>query len=217
MIIITTTLYIPSYLCIELKLKKMKIKNLFLILYSFSLIVSTTTAQEAYTVKNFKMSVAGTSTLHDWESEVTQVDASASLELAGAQLTGISKLKVTIPAKGIVSTKGKIMDNKTYDALKADKHPKITFTLAKAAISSSKVQASGQLTIAGATKTVSLNAESKADSNGNITFTGSYPIKMTDYGMEPPTAMMGAIKTGDEVTVKFQLTLAPNGAGIGAR
>lgn len=195
----------------------MKIKNLFLILYSFSLIVSTTTAQEAYTVKNFKMSVAGTSTLHDWESEVTQVDASASLELAGAQLAGISKLKVTIPAKGIVSTKGKIMDNKTYDALKADKHPKITFTLAKAAISSSKVQASGQLTIAGATKTVSLNAESKADSNGNITFTGSYPIKMTDYGMAPPTAMMGAIKTGDEVTVKFQLTLAPNGAGIGAR
>jgi len=190
----------------------MTIKNLFLILHSFLLIASTATAQEAYTVKDFKMSVAGTSTLHDWESEITQVTATAALDMNGAQLAGVSKLKVTIPAKGIVSTKGRIMDNKTYDALKSAQHPKITFTLAKASLSNSKVQATGQLTIAGTTKTVSLSADSKAGKAGSITFAGSYSLKMTDFGMEPPTAMMGTIKTGDEVTIKYQLTLAPDEA-----
>ena len=195
----------------------MTIKNLFLILYSFSLIASTAVAQEAYTVKDFKMSVAGTSTLHDWESEITQVNASAALDLDGAQLAGISKLKVTIPAKGIVSTKGRIMDNKTYDALKSAQHPKITFTLTKATLSNSKVQATGQLTIAGTTKTVSLSADSKAGKAGAITFAGRYSLKMTDYNMAPPTAMMGTIKTGDEVTIKYQLTLAPDEVDSGTK
>ena len=28
------------------------------------------------------------------------------------------------------------------------------------------------------------------------------PLKMTDFGMKPPTAMMGMIKSGNDVTVK---------------
>ena len=182
----------------------------FLILTAFILATGfQAAAQENYNVKNFKMSVAGTSTIHDWESDVTKVNAKSSLTLEGQSLKAINSLSVTIPAKSIVSTKGKIMDNKTYEALKADKHPNITFTLSAAKLSGLNVNASGRLAIAGLTKNVNLSASGKLDKSGSITFTGSYTILLGDYGMEAPTALMGSIKTGDKVTVKYELTLAP--------
>jgi polyisoprenoid-binding protein YceI len=182
----------------------------FFILTAFILVSGLqATAQVNYNVKNFKMSVAGTSTLHDWESEVNKVNANSSLTVEGQSLKAINSLSVTIPAKGIVSTKGRVMDNKTYETLKADKHPNITFTLSSAKLSGLNVNASGRLAIAGVTKNVNLSASGKLDKSGNITFTGSYIILLGDYGMEPPTALMGSIKTGDKVTVKYELTLAP--------
>ncbi|MCO6493339.1 MAG: YceI family protein [Phaeodactylibacter sp.] len=193
----------------------MNAKRLFLIALSITLACLPVLSQDGYATKAFKMSVSGTSSLHDWESEATKVSADASLDLSGAQLEGINSLKVTVAAKGIVSPKGKIMDNKTYDALKADKYPNITFRLDKATVNGSAVQATGKLTIAGKTQTVSLNATSRMDSAGNITFSGSKAIKMTDYGMDPPTALMGTIKTGDEVTIKYELTLKPSGENTG--
>ena len=36
---------------------------------------------------------------------------------------------------------------------------------------------------------------------------GVVPIKMTDYGIKPPTAIFGRLKTGDEVKVNFELTV----------
>lgn len=193
----------------------MNTKNLLLIVFYIVLASLPVFSQNGYVVKNFEMAVAGTSTLHDWESEVTKVSADASLDISGAQLEGINSLKVTVAAKGIVSSKGRIMDNKTYEALKADKFPSITFRLDKATVNGSAVQATGKLTIAGKTQTVSLNATSKVDSAGNITFSGSKAIKMTDYGMDPPTALMGTVKTGDEVTIKYELTLKPSGENTG--
>jgi hypothetical protein len=46
--------------------------------------------------------------------------------------------------------------------------------------------------------------------NGDLQFSASKKIKMTEYKMEPPTAMMGTIKVGDEVTVNFDITVTPN-------
>jgi len=32
---------------------------------------------------------------------------------------------------------------------------------------------------------------------------------MSDYGMQPPTAMFGALRTGDDVTVHFDVAFVP--------
>jgi polyisoprenoid-binding protein YceI len=61
--------------------------------------------------------------------------------------------------------------------------------------------------MAGKTKQVTLTVKVKTLPNGDLQLTGSYPIKMTEYSIEPPTAMMGAIKVGEEVTVNFDLTV----------
>jgi polyisoprenoid-binding protein YceI len=41
----------------------------------------------------------------------------------------------------------------------------------------------------------------------SMTVSGDYTLKMTDYGIQPPKAMWGTIKTGDEVTIKFEIVL----------
>jgi hypothetical protein len=35
---------------------------------------------------------------------------------------------------------------------------------------------------------------------------------MTDFGIDPPTALLGTLKTRDEVTVYFDVTVSPLGS-----
>ena len=61
--------------------------------------------------------------------------------------------------------------------------------------------------MAGATRPIELQAKYKVLPSGELQVTVSKALKMTDFKMEPPTAMMGTIKVGDEVTVNFDATI----------
>ena len=41
-----------------------------------------------------------------------------------------------------------------------------------------------------------------------LVVTGSLPLLMTDYGIKPPTAMLGMLTTDPKVTVSFETVLA---------
>ena len=156
------------------------------------------------------MSVHGTSTIHDWTSEVTDIKGSASLDVADGKLIGISALSIKVKVEGIESSKGRIMDNKTYKALESKDHPYIKFNLAVAKITPKgdklNIVANGPLTIAGSTKTVQIAAIGTYQ-GGSLHFSGSKDLKMTDFGIDPPTAMLGTLKTGDDITIDFSLVL----------
>ncbi|HER41035.1 MAG TPA: YceI family protein, partial [Salinimicrobium catena] len=93
--------------------------------------------------------------------------------------------------------------------LDTDKHKRITYELTNVknldctSNSSCKITTSGYLTIAGTKKPVDLTFDAKVTGN-QITLSGSKKIKMTDYKVDPPTAMFGTITTGDEVNIKFE-------------
>src|SRR5208282_5876100 len=70
---------------------------------------------------------------------------------------------------------------------------------------------SGQLTIAGQSKPVTMDVEFRLSPDG-VTVKGSYTLKMSDYGIKPPTLMLGAIKVRDPVTIRFDLVLKPQDA-----
>lgn len=67
----------------------------------------------------------------------------------------------------------------------------------------------GDLTIAGVTKPAEITAGYTFSGN-TLTITGSHQLLMSNFGIKPPTAMMGSLKTGDEVTVEFDLNLTAN-------
>ena len=69
------------------------------------------------------------------------------------------------------------------------------------------VDAAGKLTVAGVTKDVAFPVEGKLVSDGKMTFAGAYKLNMTEYDMEPPSAMFGQIVTGEEVEIKFELVV----------
>jgi len=63
------------------------------------------------------------------------------------------------------------------------------------------------LTIAGVTKQVTLQGKITENADGSATITGSRKIKMSEFGITPPSFMLGALKVGDEVTVEYTLKL----------
>lgn len=154
--------------------------------------------------------IAGTSSVHEWESASDQV--SGDMVVANDAKSGkiIQSLVVKVPVKSIKSGKG-LMDTKTWDAFESDKNPVISFQLADATplkVTGKEVEAnvSGNLSMAGVAKKITIKSTGKVLADGSFQFKGSVPVKMSDFKMKPPTAMMGMLKTGDAVTVNFDVT-----------
>ncbi|MEQ8583225.1 MAG: YceI family protein [Marinoscillum sp.] len=147
------------------------------------------------------MTILGTSSLHDWESEVGDFVVSGTM---AENL--ISNLKVEVNVESIKSGKS-IMDDKTYDALKSEKFPTIYFAAESLTLSGGKATGLGVLTLAGESRTITLEAETAPKGANAVQVDGKVSIKMSDYGIDPPTAMFGTLITGDQVTIQYQLLL----------
>jgi hypothetical protein len=63
--------------------------------------------------------------------------------------------------------------------------------------------------MAGTTKNIDMTVKAKILPNGDIQLIGSKKINMTEFGMKPPTAVLGTIKVGPEVTINFDLIVTP--------
>lgn len=174
----------------------------------FLLLAFNATAQTKFSFSDVKeMKVSGTSTIHDWEMEAENgVSAIASMSLENGQLKGISSLKVELKAESLKSgTKG--MDTNAYKALVTDKYPTISFELVgPAQINGNKVTANGRMTISGTSQTIPLEVTYQVNGS-KVSFSGSKEIKFTDYKIDPPKAVFGTIKTGDELTLSFDISL----------
>jgi polyisoprenoid-binding protein YceI len=168
-------------------------------------------AQSSYALKSVKATIQGTSSLHDWESNITKIQFKGSLLSDGKTLKTIKDVEVKVPVESIKSKEGKIMDNKTYNAFKYEQNPFIIYSFsmaqAKTVNNAVTIETTGNLTMAGVTKPIPLSAKGNVLPNGDLQLAISRKLKMTDFKMVPPTAMMGAIKVGDEVTVNFDLVL----------
>jgi polyisoprenoid-binding protein YceI len=191
---------------------KTPIISLLLIITNL-MVIDPVQAQTPYHIKSEKITVAGSSSLHDWVSDVTKVEWSGSLKLTDGKLMEVVSVRVKIPVTSIKSDNGRIMDGKTYDAFNSEKYPTITYQMSEATLTGDVIKATGTLSMAGASKVISLDVKSIVLSTGDVQLTGSYTLNMRDYKMTPPTAVMGTIKVGEEVTINFDLTLSP-GQGI---
>ncbi len=176
-----------------------------------ALILAATNISTAQVLKfNPKASILtinGTSNLHDWKTETKQVTG----EMVLINREQVKSIAFKTPVKSIKSGE-KIMDTKTYETFKSDKYPEIAFKM----ISVSNFTRNGdnlsitmnaQLTMAGASKTVAIKASGKELKNGSLNFQGSVNLKMSDFKMEAPTAMMGMLKVGDGIKLDFNVQL----------
>lgn len=145
--------------------------------------------------KSANIKVDGTSPMHDWTMTANNVTFSGTISD-----NTITNVKFAMVANNLKSTKGKMMDNKAYNALKTDKNPNIYF--ASNTINIGKSNVSGKLTIAGVSKNVSFPVSVTKKGNSYI-IDGKETLKLSDFGMERPGFM--GIKTGDEVTITVNI------------
>lgn len=195
--------YIPFYIRYIKNDKAMKTQIL-----TIALSLTTMFAFGQWSMDNSKseMTIFGTSNVHDWEETVETIQGRMSAEVAGSTIKDISSLKVTIPVKSIKSGHG-AMNKNTYNALNADDHPNIEFMLKSVRIDGNTINCTGTLKIAGSTKTISTPV-TYSISSGTITVKGSYSLNMTDYNIDPPTAMFGTIYTGEDIKLDFTFVLS---------
>jgi polyisoprenoid-binding protein YceI len=155
-----------------------------------------------------EMKVSGTSTIHDWDMVSNEAKGTASLRLSAGKVTAIQSTKITMQVKSLKSGKGQ-MDNNAYKALKEADHPEITFQMLEVhQDGGSDWKVTGRLQIAGVTKTVPFQLQFAKEGDG-LSLTGSADIKLTDFNVDPPTAVFGTIKTGNEMTISLKMKLNP--------
>ncbi|GEM_PF-131715 len=155
------------------------------------------------------ITVDGTSNRDNWTVTAQSFEGQVTMNNNGDAPVA-ETVELTIPVQNMAGGKSSIMDRLMRNALKATQHPEITYVLNSMEVGSSSgdrvvYQTTGDLTLAGVTNTIEMEVEGTRLDNGSYQFTGSYPLNMNDYGIDAPTAMFGALVTGEDVTIHFDM------------
>ncbi len=162
-----------------------------------------------------KLWVSGTSNVRDFECTATSltVDVSAlpgAVALVAAGEKGVTGVNVRVPAAQLDCKNGK-MNSHMLKALKGPEFPEIAFDLTSyelaTAAASVNVKLSGDLTLGGVKKAITMNAKATSAEDGALKVTGTKDITLSEYGLKAPTLMMGTLKVSDVVQVHFDLLL----------
>ncbi len=163
-----------------------------------------------------KMRMDGTSTIHDWHAESGVIGGSieADASFPDASKGKVSpKVEVNIPVRALKSSGGRKMDSIMQEHMHMAEHKMIKYQVIelvpKGANAAGGVDytATGALTVSGVTRTNSMPV-TISKTGDRLKVVGSTPLKMTDYGVKPPAPDigLGLIKTGDDITLKFEWT-----------
>ena len=160
--------------------------------------------------------VEGSSTVRGFECKAGKLDAAveaATPEAVGVVLSGskgIRSVAVTVPAGKLDCGNG-TMNGHMYKAIKADAHPNIVFSLAAYELAKAgegvTVKLTGKLSLGGVEKPITLTAKATQGPGGTLQVTGTHELRMTEFGLKPPTLMMGTMKVDETVKIGFELFL----------
>lgn len=186
---------------------KTRIGTLFLLMFVFytNILLSQSILQSNVTKSD--LIVKGTSSMHDWVMTAEKFNCTVAVNNTGNSFV----IKdINFNCNSSLKSDNSIMDKKAWDALKTKEFKSIQFESKEViAINSTNQKAEGtiqgELKLKGITKKISLPYKSELDNLGNLNITGDLKLKMSEFGIDPPTALMGTLKTGDEVTVSFQI------------
>jgi len=160
--------------------------------------------------------VAGTSTVRGFQCQAGAFEAkieSSGADAVAAVLAGekaVSTVEVTVPAEKLDCRNG-TMNEHMRKALKAKEFPTVVFRAASYDLArtsdSVAVTLNGSLTLGGVEKPITVQAVAKAGANGTLVVSGTREVRMTEYGLKPPSLMLGTMKVDEKLTVGFEVVL----------
>lgn len=203
---------------------KLLLLSVFLLLLFASAFAPLPFDEHQYQIEtNSQLVIAGTSNVNEFTCdcscerdftrstlEFSQHPESNRIDFANARL----KLTTTNLDCG-----HKIMNKDLYETLRAKDFPHISITLLQAEIPAQNQQrfvsldrwmdidAFTRITIAGQNKRVHIPVKGRRLEGDRFHFTGEISLNMTDFGLEPPSAMLGLIKVNDKITIQLDLVV----------
>ena len=163
-----------------------------------------------------KLWINGTSTVRAFQCTATAFETqvqSAAPGAIGAIVAGtkaVETAELTVPAAKL-DCRNATMNEHMLKALKAKDNPTITFRIDSYDVARAgdgvDGTAVGQLTLGGVTRPITVTAHAIPAADGALRLTGSYRLKMTEFGLKPPSLMMGTMKMNENVEVGFDLLL----------
>jgi hypothetical protein len=170
------------------------------------------------TLASARVSIAGTSNIHAFTASTKEVRL-LQVKLAGdaggqalwdsiVRPGALESFEVAIAARTLSSPRDGL-DKNMHKALKVSEHPDITFNVRRLDAqpgAQGALRAQGLLKIAGVEREVAFDVTTHPDGS-TLTVRGDVPLLMTDYGITPPKAMLGMLKTDPKVVVSFEIVL----------
>jgi len=170
--------------------------------------------QESYVVDSHEIVINGSSNIQSWSAEVEDLSGTFILQIEEGKIIDIGNVDIRMEGESIQGSEGRMMNNKIYEALDTDNHQEISFLLRDVLSLAENpgtaiVSARGVITVAGVSRVVEMNITGQLLSDGKVVFEGKQDLKMSDFRMDPPRAMFGALRTRDEVEVEYRVVLRP--------
>ena len=164
------------------------------------------------------MTIFGSANVTDWEAKVKTIRGEVVISNGGesdwsnVQASWFEKVEIVIPVADIDSDSRR-MNNNMHGYLKKDDYPEITYRLIEAqnlAVVDNPgivLTVRGVISAAGAEKEIVHDVTITRNDSGTFVVSGSQDLAMTDFGIDPPTAMLGSVRSRDEMTIEFELHL----------
>lgn len=162
--------------------------------------------------------VEGTSTVRSFTCYATRLEGDighqgelgSTIEEVGR---AVNAVQIDVAASALDCRNG-TMNEHMRKALKAGENPVIRYRMTSREVVTRPgggltINLTGMLTLAGREKEIAMTAEAVRDSTGRYRVTGSEELRMTDFGIKPPTLMLGTMKVHDKVIVRYDILLTP--------
>ncbi len=164
--------------------------------------------------------VFGTSNVHDWKIQSHDLlgrisfnaPTDASVKSLFKAVDGLNEGEFRLNVRSLHGGRPG-MDSVLYDALKAAMYPEIHYSslsvnLESTSGSTDTLNTLGLLTVAGVSKRMRVNVQITQTSDGNIRLSWERLLLMSEFDIQPPTALLGMIRAGDEVRVNVTCEIA---------
>ena len=186
---------------------------------ALTLLATTLSAQTAVRLQlapGSQLSFDGTSTLHGFTCTTSTmqayIDVDPSYQTANLSTIAhpIVNVQVVIPVRSLKC--GGELENNMYKTLNATQFPYVIYKLTgydmvveTATASKFSATTRGALTIAGKENPIQMTIDASRGSDGVVSASAQQAIKMSAFGIKPPTFMLGTLRVGDQLKVKFTL------------
>lgn len=156
--------------------------------------------------------IEGSATTGPFTCEADEVDGFGRVATSStAEEVSATEVELSVPVQTF-DCGNRRMNADLQEALQVDDHPVIQYTLDEVrtvgeptADTPYQLQATGRLTIAGTERSIVVTLDGRAMADGRMQASGQVPLQMSDFGITPPTALLGLVRVHDDIQVRFRV------------